>query len=55
MTNAYMEWYASLSQEGVGGGNPAELEGEINSQTIITVDIFRKWLYLIRRFPLIGS
>jgi hypothetical protein len=47
MTDAYMEWYATLGQEGVGGGNPVELEGEINSQTIIVVDVFRKLFYLI--------
>lgn len=54
MADAYMEWYAALGQEGIGKGNPVEFEGEINAQTIIVVDIFRKWSCLTFKFLLIG-
>lgn len=45
MTDAYMAWYGALGQDGLGGGMPEEYEGEMNSQTVITVDIFRAWLF----------
>ncbi|KAJ3734941.1 hypothetical protein DFJ43DRAFT_1130337 [Lentinula guzmanii] len=41
MTGAYMTWYGTLGDEGVGGGLPGELSSEANSQTVIAVDIFR--------------
>ncbi|KAF9028412.1 hypothetical protein BDP27DRAFT_1536130 [Rhodocollybia butyracea] len=48
MADAYTEWYAALGQEGVGGGNPAELDGEINSQTAIVVDSLGSYYSLIQ-------
>ncbi|KAJ3748834.1 hypothetical protein DFH05DRAFT_1456785 [Lentinula detonsa] len=47
MTGAYMTWYGTLGDEGVGGGLPGELSSEANSQTVIAVDIFRE-IFLLR-------
>ncbi|KAF9027689.1 hypothetical protein BDP27DRAFT_1375903 [Rhodocollybia butyracea] len=40
MARAYMTWHGALGKEGIGGGIPGEFDGEINSQTVIAVDLF---------------
>ncbi|KAE9407449.1 hypothetical protein BT96DRAFT_954511 [Gymnopus androsaceus JB14] len=43
MTDAYMAWYGALGQDGLGGGIPGDFEGEIDTQTVVTVDLFRSY------------